>query len=105
LAFGFWCALLAVTGTYESLVVFAMFSAWIFYGCTAAAVLVLRRKYPERARPYKMAGYPVTLLLFVAVALGFVVNTCISTPGPAIAGTLLMAAGVPVYFFWRTPAR
>jgi len=101
LAFGLWCALLALTGTYETLASYAMFAAWIFYGLTSAGVMVLRRRHPERARPYKMPGYPVTLLLFVAVALGFVVNTFLATPGPALVGTLLIAAGVPVYFVWR----
>jgi APA family basic amino acid/polyamine antiporter len=68
-------------------------------------VLVLRRKFPGRPRPYRMAGYPGTLLLFAAVAAGFVINTFIATPGPAIVGTLLIAAGVPVYFFWKGSAR
>jgi APA family basic amino acid/polyamine antiporter len=99
LMFGAWSALVALTGTYETLASYAMFAAWAFYGLTSMGVLVLRRKFPGRPRPYRMAGYPVTLLLFVAVALGFVINTFIATPGPAIAGTLLIAAGVPVYFF------
>ncbi|HWD00683.1 MAG TPA: amino acid permease [Candidatus Sulfopaludibacter sp.] len=101
LAFGFWCALLALTGTYESLASYAMFAAWIFYGLTSSAVLVLRRTQPNRERPYRMPGYPVTLLLFIAVALGFVVNTFIATPWPAAIGTLLILAGLPVYFLWR----
>ena len=101
LAFGAWAALLALTGTYENLASYAMFAAWIFYGLTSIGVLVLRRKFPDRPRPYRMTGYPVTLFLFVAVALGFVINTFIATPGPAIVGTLLIAAGVPAYFFWR----
>jgi hypothetical protein len=37
----------------------------------------------------------------LAVAFGFVVNTFIATPGPAIVGTLLIGAGVPVYFIWK----
>jgi APA family basic amino acid/polyamine antiporter len=105
LMFGAWAALLALTGTYETLATYAMFAAWIFYGLTSMAVLVLRRRFPSRPRPYRMAGYPVTLLLFVAVAAGFVVNTFIATPGPALVGTLLIAAGVPVYFFWAKSAR
>jgi APA family basic amino acid/polyamine antiporter len=105
LAFGFWCALLALTGTYETLASYAMFAAWIFYGLTSAGVVVLRSKHPERARPYKMPGYPFTLLLFVTVALGFVINTFIATPGPAIVGTLLIATGVPVYYFWKRGPR
>ena len=101
LVFGTWSALLALTGTYENLASYAMFAAWIFYGLTSAGVLVLRRKFPGRTRPYRMTGYPVTLFLFVAVALGFVINTIIETPGPALVGVLLIAAGIPAYLIWK----
>jgi APA family basic amino acid/polyamine antiporter len=101
LMFGAWSALLAITGTYETLASYAMYAAWVFYGLTSMAVLALRRAQPDRPRPYRMTGYPATLVVFVAVALGFVVNTFIATPGPAIVGTLLIGAGVPVYFIWR----
>jgi APA family basic amino acid/polyamine antiporter len=101
LTFGAWSALLAITGTYETLAAYAMFAAWVFYGLTSMAVLALRRSQPHRPCPFRMTGYPVTLVLFAAVALGFVVNTFFATPGPAIVGTLLIGAGVPVYFIWR----
>ena len=101
LMFGAWSALLAITGTYETLAAYAMFAAWVFYGMTSLGVIVLRRTQPQRARPYLLTGYPVTLLVFVVVALAFVVNTFIATPGPAMVGTLLIAAGVPVYFIWK----
>lgn len=101
LLFGAWSALLVLTGTYETLASYAMFAAWVFYGLTAAGLLVLRRRYPGRPRPYSMWGYPVTLVLFLAVAVGFIINTLIATPGPALMATLIMAAGVPVYFVWQ----
>jgi APA family basic amino acid/polyamine antiporter len=99
--FGAWSALLAITGTYETLAAYAMFAAWVFYGLTSLGVVALRRAQPLRSRPYRMTGYPVTLVLFAAVALGFVVNTFLASPGPAVVGTLLIAAGVPVYFIWK----
>lgn len=101
--FGAWSALMALTGTYETLASYAMFAAWFFYGLTAVGVLLLRWREPDRPRPYRMPGYPVTLLLFIAVAAGFVINTFIATPGPAIVGSLLIVAGVPVYYFWKRP--
>jgi APA family basic amino acid/polyamine antiporter len=101
--FGGWSALLVLTGTYETLASYAMFAAWVFYGLTAAGLLVLRRRDPGRPRPYSMWGYPVTLLLFLAVAVGFIVNTLIATPGPSLMATLIMAAGIPVYFAWKRP--
>jgi hypothetical protein len=48
-----------------------------------------------------MWGYPVTLLLFVAVALAFVVKTFVATPGPALAASLIIASGVPAYFLFN----
>ena len=101
LLFGAWSALLVLTGTYETLASYAMFAAWVFYGLTTAGVLVLRRLAPDRPRPYSMWGYPITLVLFLAVALGFIGNTLMATPGPALIATLVMVAGVPVYFLWK----
>jgi len=101
LLFGTWSAFLAVSGTYEALASYAMFSAWVFYGLTTAGVLVLRYRQPNRARPFSMWGYPLTLLLFLLVALAFVVNTFIATPGPAFVATLIILSGVPVYYFWK----
>lgn len=96
-----WAILLCVTGTYESLASLAMFAAWIFYGITVAGVFALRRKQPAAARPYRMWGYPYLAWLFVAVALGFVLNTYFTATGPALAATGIIAAGVPAYFAWR----
>ena len=36
LMFGAWSALLALTGTYETLASYAMYAAWVFYGLTVA---------------------------------------------------------------------
>jgi len=100
--FGVWSALLAVTGTYESLAAYAMFAAWVFYALTSIGVIVLRRTQPNRERPYRMTGYPVTLVIFALVAIGFVVNTFITTPWPAVVGSLFIVSGVQVYFWWKS---
>jgi basic amino acid/polyamine antiporter, APA family len=96
-----WSALIAVTGTYENLAAYAMFAAWVFYALTSVGVIVLRRTQPDRPRPYRMTGYPVTLVVFALVAVGFVVNTFIAQPGPAIIGSLFILSGVPAYFLWK----
>jgi APA family basic amino acid/polyamine antiporter len=100
--FGAWSALLAVTGTYETLASYAMFAAWVFYALTSLGVIVLRRMQPDCERPYRMTGYPITLVIFALVAIGFVINTFIATPGPAIIGSLFIASGIPVYFWWKS---
>jgi APA family basic amino acid/polyamine antiporter len=100
-----WTAVLILTGSFETLVSYAMIAAWFFYGLAVAGVVILRRKYPNRARPYRMWGYPVTPTLFVAVALCFVVNTWITKPGPSTVAFLIVASGVPVFFIWRALGR
>lgn len=101
LLFGLWSAILALSGTYETLISYAMFSAWVFYGLTAAGVLLLRYRQPDRPRPFMMWGYPVTLALFLAVAVAFLANLLVAAPGPALIAAAIIASGVPVYFFWR----
>jgi APA family basic amino acid/polyamine antiporter len=96
-----WAIVLLLSGTYETLIDYAMMALWIFYALMVLGVIVLRRSRPELVRPYKMWGYPVTPVFFVAVATYFVVNTAVSRPGPSIAALGLIATGVPVYFFWR----
>ena len=96
-----WAAVLALTGSFETLVSYAMIAAWFFYGLTVAGVVIMRRKHPNRERPYRMWGYPLTPWLFVLVAMWFVVSTWISQPGPSTAAFLIIATGVPVYYAWR----
>jgi APA family basic amino acid/polyamine antiporter len=100
---GVWTAILAISGSYERLFSYVVFAAWIFYGMSVLGVVVLRHKAPGLARPYKMWGYPVTPLMFAAVAFWFVINTIITTPVPSLIGLGIVAAGVPVYYIWRKP--
>ena len=92
-----WSAVLLLTGSFELLISYAMFSIWTFYALTAAAVIVLRRKQPDRARPYRMFGYPFTPALFVAAAVWFLVNMLIEQTRPSLIAAAIIAAGIPVY--------
>jgi APA family basic amino acid/polyamine antiporter len=96
-----WSGVLALTGTYETLYSYVVFTAWIFYGLTAFAVVVLRRKLPHLPRPYRMHGYPWTPVIFAAVSFWFVGNTLVSEPRSSMIGLAILAAGVPVYWLWK----
>ncbi len=96
-----WAAVLVLTGSFETLVPYGMIAAWFFYGLTVTGVMILRRRHPDRARPYRMWGYPISPLLFISVAAWFVANTWITQPGPSTMAFLIIASGIPVYFLWR----
>ena len=95
-----WSMVLLLTGTYETLVTYAIPAAWFFYALMVLGVMLLRAKRPDLPRPYRMWGYPFTPLLFLIVAVAFIANSMIEQPGPTLAAFGLIAAGVPVFFLW-----
>jgi APA family basic amino acid/polyamine antiporter len=100
-----WACVLAASGTYDQLTDYVIFAAWIFYGLVTSAVIVLRVRAPELPRPYRTLGYPVVPLVFVAVAIWLVVNTLLNRPVESVAGLVLIALGLPVYWYFRLARR
>lgn len=96
-----WTSLLILTGSADSLTNYTGFAITLFGGVAVAAVFVLRARDPEAPRPFKALGYPFTPAIFVAVSLVMVVNAIWSNPGPSGAGAIIIAAGVPLYFYFR----
>lgn len=100
-ALSVWSALLALSGTFEQLLTYVVFTGWIFYGLGAASVFVYRHREPAASRPFRVPGYPVTPLLFVASAGLLVLNTLVAQPGRAAAGLGAVLLGAPAFFAWR----
>jgi APA family basic amino acid/polyamine antiporter len=96
-----WTCLLIVTGSYQSLSSYTIISAWVFYTMSVGAVWVLRRKLPSAPRPYRMWGYPLTLWMFIAVSMWFLVDALVNQPKVSLIALALAAAGVPAYLLWR----
>lgn len=101
-----WGVLLTLSGTYGQLLDWVVFGDWIFFGLAVATLFVYRRRAagPEEGA-YRALGYPVTPALFVAAAAFVVVSSVLANPRNALYGTLLLVAGVPVFFFWRWRSR
>jgi basic amino acid/polyamine antiporter, APA family len=96
-----WSSVLALSGTFDQLTDCLLFASWIFYGLVTSSVFVLRRKEPKAARPYKTLGYPLIPLIFVLVAVWLIINTTFKRPYESVAGLVLIALGLPVYFYFR----
>ena len=93
--------LLLFWGTYEKLISYVVFTDWIFFALAAYGVFVLRKKQPLATRPYRTLGYPVTPIVFIAIAVWFVITTLVERPAESWAGLAFLALGIPVYYFWR----
>ncbi|MGQ0816233.1 MAG: APC family permease [Gemmatimonadota bacterium] len=91
----------AISGTFDQLLTYVVFTGWLFYALAAASIFVYRRNRPDAARPFRTPGYPITPVLFVLAAGVIVANALFTQPGRALVGLAIVLAGAPVYFFWR----
>lgn len=96
---GIWATALAVSGTYQQLITYVIFTAWIFYGLAVAAVIVLRRTQPHTSRAFSVPAYPWVPLIFCAAVVGLIVSTFAERPRDASIGIGLLATGIPVYLY------
>ena len=96
-----WSALLALSGTYEQLFTYVMFSSILFNVAAGLAVFRLRRTRPDHPRPYRTWGYPIVPVVFIGGSLAFVTNTLLERPAESLAGLVLLLLGLPAYWYWR----
>ncbi|MFN7944129.1 MAG: amino acid permease [Blastocatellia bacterium] len=96
-----WGCVLVFSGTFDQITTCVMFALWLFFGVTVSAVFVLRRKMPHAERPYRTPGYPFVPVLFIIVAAWLVINTIITSPVESAVGLILIALGLPVYWYFK----
>ncbi|MGH9907045.1 MAG: APC family permease, partial [Pyrinomonadaceae bacterium] len=100
-----WASVLALSGSFDQLTDMAVFAFWLFYGLTAGAVFVFRRREPDAVRPYRTWGYPVVPALFILTTIYLIGVTIYNYPGRAIVGLVIIAAGLPVFFYFTRMKR
>jgi APA family basic amino acid/polyamine antiporter len=102
-ALAIWAGALTLTGGYEHLITMSGFANWIFFTMVVLSVAVLRYTHPEWNRPYRVTGYPFTVIVFVLVSSAFVVNTLVGAPRSSLMGLGLLLLGIPFYLRRRAP--
>jgi APA family basic amino acid/polyamine antiporter len=105
LALSAWAAVLVLSGRYDQLYTYVIFASVILYGMATAAVIVLRYKRPDLPRPYRTLGYPVVPVVFVLGITCLVISTLWKSPRESLMGLVLVALGLPFYFYWKRRAR
>jgi APA family basic amino acid/polyamine antiporter len=89
---------------YTQLLEYIISADLIFYALMVGAVIVMRRKAPQIARPYRTPGYPLVPLIYIVLALLIVLDLAYLAPSTSGIGYLLVLTGIPVYFLWRKRA-
>jgi len=98
---GVWSMVLALTGSYSELLTYSTFASVLFGGLTVAALFRLRFKQPDRPRPYRCWGYPLTPALYLVISAAFLVYVIQGDPQATLLGLLLVLTGLPFYLTWR----
>jgi APA family basic amino acid/polyamine antiporter len=96
-----WTSLLCLSGTYSNLLDYVVFTVLLFYILTILSVFILRKKYPDRERPYKAPGFPVLPVIYLLAVCFIMVVLLIYKPLYTWPGLIIVMIGIPVYFIWR----
>lgn len=89
----------ALTGQFNLLSDLTIFAVWVFYVLTFIGVIVLRKKKPDLARPYKVPGYPVIPIIAILGGAFVVINQLITSPMISLGGILITIIGLPIYTY------
>lgn len=95
-----WGCLLTLSGTYDQLFTYVIFAGLLIWGAAVASVFTLRRKQPDLSRPYRVWGYPVVPVLFLAALAAIMINTLLERPIESLSGVGFLILGLPAYAFW-----
>jgi amino acid transporter len=74
---------------------------WPFYALAVIAVFVLRRRRPGLERPYRVWGYPLVPIVFLAASSWLMINALVTDPLNTGITFGVILAGIPAYQVWR----
>jgi len=99
---GFVAIVISCSGTYGEILNFEVTVDFIFFGMTAAALFILRRRrIGSDSVTYRVPGHPFTTTLFVLSCAAVVLSAIMASPRNSGIALCIMLAGLPVYYFWR----
>jgi basic amino acid/polyamine antiporter, APA family len=105
-----WAGALLFTGRYGALLDYVVFCDWIFFGLAVISLFVIRRHDREAGVPdppdaFRVPGWPIAPLLFVAAAIYVVMGSISSNPRNAMLGMGILLIGLPVFHYWKRRSR
>jgi APA family basic amino acid/polyamine antiporter len=94
-----WASVLVLTNSYQSLFTRVVSTEWIFFVLMAAGLFRLRRR-PEYKPAYRIWGWPLVPILFIAASAVIVITQVAANLMDQALGLLLVLGGLPVYYWW-----
>jgi APA family basic amino acid/polyamine antiporter len=95
-----WAIVLVWSGSYGQLLDYATFGDWL--ACAVGVgTLFWYRKHEGAKVSFRVPGYPLLPLIFIATIGLVMVQSLRASPMNTGIGLLIMVTGVPVYLVWR----
>jgi len=92
--------------TFPKALTFTVFGIILATSADTIALFALRRRQPDRTRPFRTWGYPWVPAIYLAANVAIGAALVVASPRESFTTIGLLAAGIPVYFgFVRLAAR
>ena len=98
-------AILLLLRNFPSALDFTTFAILLASMADVIALYRLRRRAPERARPYRAWGYPYVPGLYFAAMLAISAAMVWGRPLECLVGAVMLAAGLPFYFLFSNRSK
>ncbi len=94
--------ILALTGAFESLLIYAGSALSLFAALAVASLYLIRRDAPAESKPiFRAPGYPVTPAIYLTLTVTAFIQGLRERPLPTGAALLTILAGVAVFYIAR----
>jgi amino acid transporter len=90
---------------FRELLAFFSFSVWIFYGLTAVALLILRRRRVGEPAAWRAPGGPAAPAIVLLVGACMTAGLTAEDPWRSLLSLGFLLAGFPAYAIWRSLLR
>lgn len=87
------------TGTPDGFVMMVEYTApvfWLFFLMVGVSLFVMRHKYPNAQRPFRVPLYPLTPLVFCAVCIFMLYASLAFTGRGSLIGVCVLLSGIPL---------
>lgn len=93
-------AIMILSASFAALLFYIGFTLSLIAALSVAGLFVLRRKDPNPP-PFKVPGYPITPLIFIAANLAMVVFSLADNPWRGLPSGITLAAGLVLYWYLK----
>jgi APA family basic amino acid/polyamine antiporter len=101
----FWTILLILSGSFNQLLTYTVFIMVVFGFLSGLSIFILRKKKEDRQGIYLAWGYPFTPIIYIIITGWIMVNTLRNQTLESAIGLILVAAGLPFYYYFSRKHR